>query len=313
MNSLLKKLDLTSLRLFVAVYQEKNIARAAEREYIAPSAVSRRISELEMIIGMPLIYRQSRGIAVTPVGETVYRYAQAMIVSIESLSAELSHFSSGAKGHVKLVSNMSAIVQFLPEDIAAFQRSFPDVYIDLEEHPTATVMRAVEENAADFGICNAVPGVERFQNIRYRTDCLCLLVPHTHPLNPATPVAFADVLSEQFVGLRRESELTLRLKQAAADLGTELRISIRVSSLDALCRMVHAGLGIAVVPQQTAELYLSILDVKMVPLTDPWAVRNALIIFKQRELLSACAISLIQFLSPSNPLEVNYAAARLEA
>ncbi len=60
MNNLLRKIDLTSLRLFVAVCQEKNIARAAEREFIAPSAVSRRITEIEAIIGLPVIQRQSR-------------------------------------------------------------------------------------------------------------------------------------------------------------------------------------------------------------------------------------------------------------
>ena len=68
MDNLLRKLDLTSLRLFVAVCQEKNIARAAEREFIAPSAVSRRIADIETIIGLPIIQRQSRGISVTPVG-----------------------------------------------------------------------------------------------------------------------------------------------------------------------------------------------------------------------------------------------------
>src|SRR5471030_2422615 len=55
MENLLKKLDLTSLRLFVAVCQEQNIARAAEREFIVPSAVSRRISEIEAMVGLPVI------------------------------------------------------------------------------------------------------------------------------------------------------------------------------------------------------------------------------------------------------------------
>ncbi|HAT32174.1 MAG TPA: LysR family transcriptional regulator [Janthinobacterium sp.] len=297
MQKLLRKIDLTSLRLFVAVYQEKNIARAAEREFIAPSAISRRIGELEHIIGLPLIQRQSRGISVTPVGEAVYRHARAVLGNIEALAADLSQYSSGAKGQVKLVGNLSSIVQFLPEDIAAFERAFPEVDIDLEEHTTATVMRAVEEGAADFGICNAVAGVEQFECLPYRTDYLCLLVPGSHALHPATPVAFRDLLSEHFVSLRGESALTQLLAQAAAELGSSLKIKIRVSSLDALCRMVHVGLGIAVVPQQTAELYINTLDVKMVPLTDSWIARQLLIIFRRREQLSACASSLIQFLT----------------
>ncbi|HVL76707.1 MAG TPA: LysR family transcriptional regulator, partial [Noviherbaspirillum sp.] len=133
MNTFLRKLDLTSLRLFVAVCREQNIARAAERELIAPSAVSRRIAEIESVIGMPVIQRRSRGITVTPIGLTVLRHAEAVIASIEALAAELSQYSSGAMGEVRLVANLSSIVQFLPEDIAAFQRVFPSVTIDVEE------------------------------------------------------------------------------------------------------------------------------------------------------------------------------------
>src|SRR5207253_7513124 len=119
-----------SLRLFVAVCQEQNIARAAEREFIAPSAVSRRIAEIETLIGLPVIERHPRGITVTPVGETVLRHALAIIGNIEALGAELSRFTSGARGNVRLVCNLGAIVQFLPEDLAAFGRVYPDIGIE---------------------------------------------------------------------------------------------------------------------------------------------------------------------------------------
>lgn len=296
MNNLLRKIDLTSLRLFVAVCQERNIARAAEREFIAPSAVSRRIAEIEAIIGLPVIHRESRGISVTPVGETVLRHAQAVIGSIEAMGAELSQFSSGAKGKVRLVGNLSAIVQFLPEDIAAFQRVFPNVDIDLEEQSSTNVMRSILARAADLGICNAIAGADQFQQLPYRTDRLFLMVPGNHVLSSAVAVGLADIVNERFVGLDSESALTQLLAQEAADLGAALNIKIRVSSLDALCRMVHAGLGIAVVPQQIGEMYINTLDVRLVPIRDPWAVRHLIIIFRDYEQLTATAASLVNFL-----------------
>ncbi|HWZ49262.1 MAG TPA: LysR family transcriptional regulator [Herbaspirillum sp.] len=296
MNNLLSKIDLTSLRLFVAVCQERNIARAAEREFIAPSAVSRRIAEIEAIIGLPVIHRESRGISVTPVGETVLRHAQAVIGSIEAMGAELSQFSSGAKGKVRLVGNLSAIVQFLPEDIAAFQRVFPNVDIDLEEQSSANVMRSILARAADLGICNAIAGADQFQQLPYRTDRLFLMVPGNHVLSSAVAVGLADIVNESFVGLDSESALTQLLAQEAADLGAALNIKIRVSSLDALCRMVHVGLGIAVVPQQIGEMYIDTLDVRLVPIRDPWAVRHLIVIFRDYEQLTATAASLVNFL-----------------
>ncbi|HEX3380551.1 MAG TPA: LysR family transcriptional regulator [Paraburkholderia sp.] len=296
MENLLKKLDLTSLRLFVAVCQERNIARAAEREFIASSAVSRRIAEIEALIGLPVIQRQSRGITVTPVGETVLRYALAIIGNIEQMSAELSRFSSGVKGRVRVVANLSSIVQFLPEDVAAFGRAFPDVSIELEEENSADVLRIVDEHGADFGICNPVAGSEAFEQVPYRQDRLAVLVPGGHRLANAARVSFDDLLHDSFVGLRSESALTRLLAQQASNAGRQLDVRIRVSSLDALCRMVHAGLGIAIVPEPVGLLYVNTLDVRLLPLADAWAERHLIIIFKTREQLSASAVALVGFL-----------------
>ncbi|MBB5422342.1 DNA-binding transcriptional LysR family regulator [Paraburkholderia sp. JPY158] len=296
MENLLKKLDLTSLRLFVAVCQERNIARAAEREFIASSAVSRRIAEIEALIGLPVIQRQSRGITVTPVGETVLRYALAIIGNIEQMSAELSRFATGVKGRVRVVANLSSIVQFLPEDVAAFGRAFPDVSIELEEENSADVLRIVDEHGVDFGICNPVAGSEAFEQVPYRQDRLAVLVPGGHRLASAARVSFDDLLHDSFVGLRSESALTRLLAQQAASAGRQLDVRMRVSSLDALCRMVHAGLGIAIVPEPVGLLYVNTLDVRLLPLADPWAERHLIIIFKAREQLSASAAALVSFL-----------------
>ncbi len=296
MENLLKKLDLTSLRLFVAVCQEQNIARAAEREFIASSAVSRRIAEIEALIGLPVIQRQSRGITVTPVGETVLRYALAIIGNIEQMSAELSRFSSGAKGRVLVVANLSSIVQFLPEDVAAFGRVFPEVSIELEEENSADVLHIVGEHGADFGICNLVAGSEAFEQVPYREDRLAVLVPGGHRLADVSRVAFEALLDDSFVGLRSESALTQLLAQQAASVGRQLDVKIRVGSLDALCRMVHAGLGIAIVPEQVALLYVNALDVRLLSLSDAWAVRHLVMIFKSRDQLSASAAALVGFL-----------------
>jgi DNA-binding transcriptional LysR family regulator len=296
MENLLKKLDLTSLRLFVAVCQEQNIARAAEREFIASSAVSRRIAEIEAVIGLPVIQRQSRGITVTPVGETVLRYALAIIGNIEQMSAELSRFSSGAKGRVRVVANLSSIVQFLPEDVAAFGRMFPEVSIELEEENSTDVLRIVDEHGADFGICNPVAGSEAFEQVPYREDRLAVLVPGGHRFAGVPRVAFEELLDESFVGLRSESALTKLLAQQALSAGRQLDVKIRVSSLDALCRMVHAGLGIAIVPEQVGLLYVNALDVRLLSLSDIWAVRHLIMIFKSRDQLSASTAALVGFL-----------------
>ncbi|MGE8686451.1 MAG: LysR substrate-binding domain-containing protein [Achromobacter sp.] len=297
MENLLRKLDLTSLRLFAAVCQENSIARAAEREFIAPSAVSRRIADMESLVGLALVERHTRGVSVTPAGQTVLRHARRIIGDVEAMGAELSRLYAGVKGHVRLVANLSAIVQFLPEDVAAFQRLFPEVDIDLEEQHSPDVLRLVRERAADFGICNRIACAQGVEQLPYRRDRLAVMLPARHPKAAARQLSLRDIAEETFVGLRENSALTQLLAAQAAALGATLSVKIRVASLDALCRMTHAGLGIAVMPQQVAELYLQSLDVVVRPLSDDWAQRQLCIVFLDQSQLSATAGTLVKFLA----------------
>lgn len=297
MENLLRKLDLTSLRYFVAVCQEHSIARAAEREFIAPSAISRRIADLESLVGLPLIQRHTRGVTVTQAGQTVLRHAIKLIGDIEAMGAELSHLYSGAKGHVRVAANLSAIVQFLPEDVAAFQRLFPEVDIELEERHSPDVLRSVRDREVDFGICNHSSDIDGLGWAPYRRDRLAVMLPAGHSKATARQLSLQDIVEETFVGLGPESALTKMLAARAHDIGDTLKVKIRVTSLDALCRMAHAGLGIAVMPQQVAELYLSALDVVVKPLSDPWARRELGIVCLDPDRLSASASALRRFLA----------------
>lgn len=296
MENLLRRLDFTTLRLFVAVCQENSIARAAEREFIAPSAVSRRLAEMEALVGLPLMRRHARGVTVTPAGQTVLQHAQRIIGNVEAMGAELSRLYSGVQGHVRVVANLSAIVQFLPEDIAAFQRLFPDVDIDIEEQHSPDVLRCVRERSADFGICNRIAGTQALQLTPYRRDRLAVMLPSGHPRAGQRQFHFEELVGETFVGLRENSALTQLLAAHAEGMETRLAVKIRVASLDALCRMAHAGLGIAIMPQQVAELYVQALDVVVRPLADPWAQREISIVSVPEAPLSASASALVRFL-----------------
>ena len=79
-KNLLRRLDLTTLQLFLAVYEEGTLTRAAEREAIAVSAASRRLLELEQAVGATLFQRNARGMTLTPAGETLLYHARRVIV-----------------------------------------------------------------------------------------------------------------------------------------------------------------------------------------------------------------------------------------
>jgi DNA-binding transcriptional LysR family regulator len=296
-----RRIDLTSLQLFVAVCELGSIGRAAEREFIAASAVSKRLSDLEAALDTPLLYRHTRGVDLTPAGESLLHHARSVLFSLEKMQGELSEYADGVRGHVRVHASISAIVQFLPEDLGAFIREHTQVKIDLEEHLSTEVVRAVQEGAADLGICNTAVGIGELQALPYREDRLVLIVPRGHALAAEAAVPFAASLEFDQVGLHANSSIYLAMRAAAAEAGRTIRLRIHVTGLDAMCRMIHNGLGVGVMPQRAFELMHGVGDLESVALTDPWAQRRLQMVARDFSTLPVTARLLVDHLGAAAP------------
>ena len=246
-----RRLDLTSLQLFVAVCELGSIGKAAEREFIAASAVSKRLADLETAVDTQLLYRHSRGVTLTPAGESLLHHARAVLFGLEKMQGELSEYAKGVRGHVRVHANISAIVQFLPEDLGAFARAQPEVKIDLEEHLSHQVIHAIREGAADIGIWHAPAddtGDDALPSRPYRQDHLVLVVPQAHVLRSDDAIDFEAALDYDIIGLHHHSSIGMAMQRAAALQGKTLKLRMQVTGLDAMCRMIDNGLGIGVLP-----------------------------------------------------------------
>jgi DNA-binding transcriptional LysR family regulator len=296
-RSFARRIDLTSLQLFVAVCEHGSIGRAAESEFIAASAVSKRLSDLEATLQTPLLYRHTRGVKLTPAGESLLHHARSVLFSLDKMQAELSEYAEGVKGHVRIHANISAIVQFLPEDLGAFSREHPQVKIDLEEHLSTEVIRAVQEGAADLGICHVGAAADpELQALPYRQDELVLIVPRGHALAGRQSVAFEDTLEFDHVGLHSNSSIHIAMREAAAAAGRTIRLRIHVTGLDAMCRMIHNGLGVGVMPRRAFSLMHGVGDLECVRLADAWATRDIRLVARDFSTLPLTARLLVDHL-----------------
>ena len=295
-----RQIDLTSLQLFVAVCELGSIGRASEREFIAASAISKRLSDLESALGTTLLHRHARGVRLTPAGEGLLHHARAVLFGLEKMQVELTEYADGVRGHVRVHASISAIVQFLPEDLGAFARHHPQIKIDLEEHLSPEVLRAVKEGATDLGLCNGAMGIGSLQSLPYRRDSLVLVVPRGHPLAGEEALAFEASLPFDHVGLHANSSIHLATHQAAAQAGTAVRVRIRVTGLDAMCRMIANGLGVGVMPERAFQLLSTSDTLQAVPLTDPWAQRQLVLVARDFSSLPATARLLVDHLSAAD-------------
>ncbi|OOG39027.1 LysR family transcriptional regulator [Polaromonas sp. A23] len=292
-----RRIDLTSLQLFVAVCELGSIGKAAEREFIAASAVSKRLSDLEAALDTPLLYRHTRGVDLTPAGQSLLHHARSVLFSLEKMQGELSEYSAGVRGHVRVHASISAIVQFLPEDLGAFIGQHPEVKIDLEEHLSTEVVRAVQEGAADLGICNTADGSGELQTLPYRQDRLVMIVPRGHVLGAQDAIAFEDSLDFDHVGLHSNSSIYLAMRDAAALAGRTIKLRIHVTGLDAMCRMIHNGLGVGVMPQRAFELMHGVGELESVALTNDWAERRIELVARDFSSLPVTARLLVDHLT----------------
>ncbi len=295
-RSFARRIDLTSLQLFVAVCELGSIGKAAAREFMAPSAVSKRLSDLEAALGTALLYRHARGVDITPAGETFLHHARSVLLSLDRMQGELSEYAEGVKGHVRIHANISAIVQFLPEDIGVFAKAHPQLKIDLQEHLSGDIIRAVTDGAADIGICNPMSAVGELQTRAYRQDRLVLVVPRKHALARKKQLAFADSLDYDHVGLHSNSAIYLAQNRAAAEVGKTIALRIQVTGLDAMCRMIDNGLGIGVMPDIAFALVRGVGDLVAVPLTDAWALRDIVLVARDFAALPVPARLLVAHL-----------------
>lgn len=291
-----RQIDLTSLQLFVAVCELGSIGRAAEREFIAASAISKRLSDLETALGATLLHRHARGVRLTPAGESLLHHARSVLFGLEKMQTELAEYADGVRGHVRVHASISAIVQFLPEDLGAFARQHPQVKIDLEEHLSPEVLRAVQEGAADLGIANGAVGGAGLQALPYRQDRLVLVVPTDHALAGQGPLPFEATLAHDHVALQPNSSVHLAMHQAASRLGQPIRVRIRVAGLDAMCRMIANGLGVGVMPERAFELMRGDATLVALPLTDAWAQRQLVLVARDFSSLPATARLLVEHL-----------------
>jgi DNA-binding transcriptional LysR family regulator len=305
------KPDLTTLRVFITVATVENITRASELVHIAPSAISKRLSDFEQDIGTKLFYRMHRGVALTPAGEAVLHYARNIFQNIEQLTGELSDYASGTRGHVRMVVTHSSVVQFLPTALQSFLGKYPDIKIELQEHHSPAVVQAVAEGRTDLGIAIRHATNQEVEFIDYEKDELVLIVPRGHALEGRASVRFEEALDYDFISVQSGYLLDTFLTEISHRLGKPLRIRFRLQSFDAIYRMVAADLGIGLGPRGM----LSMIDhsrFSFVGLDESWAKREICIVVRNASHLSATAKLMIAHLT-QNPDHVDEGAKRTAA
>src|SRR5690606_23892315 len=193
--------DLTDLRLFVAVAEERKLTRAAARQHLSLAAASARVRGLEEQAGLPLLLREPRGMRLTPAGEAFLHHARAILRQVENLRADLQEYGGGLRGHLRIFANTTAVSDILPAILPRVLAGNPRINVEIQEKPNADIARGVLEGRADIGIVSSRVDTLGLEAVHFSTDQLVLATAAGHRFARRKRVEFAEVLDEDLIGM----------------------------------------------------------------------------------------------------------------
>ncbi|MGQ4877525.1 LysR family transcriptional regulator [Billgrantia sp. LNSP4103-1] len=293
--------DLTTLKIFLCVAEEKSLTRASGRAHLAVSAISKRIAELESRVGAPLFTRFSRGVELTPAGQSMLTYTRRVFETLHQMDEELNDYTGGIKGNIKLHATTSALAQFLPADIESFTAKYPGIKLDIEERVGAAIVREVSEGHADLGVFASHTPAPDLETFPYRSDELAVAASVSHPMADRESVHFSEFIQYDLIASHGESALYALITREAHKLDITPKIKIRVSSFDCMCQLVSSRLGVAILPRHVINIYARSIPVIGITLDEPWAERQLQIGIRDTRMLPPTAKAFVEHLRLSLP------------
>jgi DNA-binding transcriptional LysR family regulator len=244
-------MELRQLAYFVAVAEERNFTRAAQRIPIAQPAISQQIRRLESELGQPLFLRDRRGIRLTPAGQALLPHARATLEAASGGRDAVAALSGLLTGRLAVGLVHPLPDRRLPRLLGAFHRAHPGIELTLREDQTDALLAAL----AAGQLHAALIGQGRYDrppldvaSLLVAREPLVVAVHPTHPLASRGQVPLRALRTEPMVTLTRASKLRSTLETACQAAGFAPRIVAETSELGVLVELATEQLGVAVLP-----------------------------------------------------------------
>lgn len=296
-TNLLNGIDLLTLRILLAAREEGNLARVAERENIAISAVSRRIADFEQRYGFAVFNRHDRGVSATPDGTQFLDRLMGIIGQLEQVAGELIDRRDGVAGVIRIQAHISSMMAGLPAKLADFLRANPSIDIILEEGKSIEIIHDIQAGLCDVGLISGTMDVRSLESLPLAGDELVAILPPGSPLAARAELSLAEMLDEPFVGMQHDSALLTLYRSHAIALNRMMLERVHATSFESVRACVAAGLGVSILPATAVLPFAEQQNLVVRPLTDSWAKRPLQLCFRSKGQISAAARLLIKHLT----------------
>lgn len=246
-------MELHQLRYFIAVADEGNFTRAAEKCFISQPSLSSQIIKLEDELGQKLFNRMGRTAELTTAGRVLESRARGILLDVENVQLEIQEGASEVKGVIHVGATPSVAPYMLPKIIAHCKKLYPALEIRMHENLRARLLDDLLHGELDVGVIAFAGEHPNINAEPLLQEELYLVVPKNHPLASKTKVSIEDFKDEPLVTLGESSTLGRKIMEFFGRNDYEPKVSGTCSQVKTLKAMVHYGHGVAILPKMAMD------------------------------------------------------------
>jgi DNA-binding transcriptional LysR family regulator len=253
-------MELRHLRYFLAVAQEKNVTRAAEKLGMGQPPLSQQIHALERELGVQLFRRTGHGVVLTEAGEAFADDAKRLLEDAQHAVDRAQSAGRGESGYLNIgFTGSAAFNPLVPRLIRSFRQSFPSVQLTLTEGNTAQLLALVGEGRLDVAFVR--PGGQPPTGIAFcplAVEPMKIVLPVTHSLSRKRKLPLSALADEPFVLIPREASPSLydEIVGGCRAAGFEPLIGQQAPQLSSVVNLVAAEFGVSVVPAAVSQIHV---------------------------------------------------------
>ncbi|MFD6323175.1 LysR family transcriptional regulator [Streptomyces sp. NPDC058442] len=259
-------MELRRLKYFLAVAEESNFTRAAERVHVSQPGISAQIRQLENDLGAALIDRSGRSAGLTAVGEVALDHTRAVLAAVEALRHAVDEMNGLIRGRLVVGMVTACTVAPLFEALSSFHVAHPGVEISLVEDDSVKLIEYVREGSVDLALIGAAGRApEDLDGQQVISEAIVAAVPPAHPLADANGVTLAELSAYPVICLPQGTGIRAVLDQASAARGLAPTVALQASAPGAVVHLAERGLGVAVLSESMLAQHPQL---RAVPITD---------------------------------------------
>jgi DNA-binding transcriptional LysR family regulator len=285
-----------NLKLFRDIAQTKSISRGAMLNEISQSAASQYMQEMERRLGVSLLDRTTRPLALTPAGKLFFDLCRDMLRREDQFQAQLDNLKGSVEGAVRVASIYSIGLSEMSRLQDEFAARFPHAQLHVDYLRPDKVYEAVMGDQADLGLVSYPVGTKDLAVIPWREEEMAVAAPPSHPLAKKSVLLPADLNGQEFVGFDEELMIRRELDHFFREQGIEIQLAMQFDNIQMIKEAVALGSGISILPARTMQAEIAQGRLVSIPLHAPELVRPVGIVHRKRKRFSHAVESFLELL-----------------